>query len=130
MDEPLLVLEPDSLVALDAATGAVRWSTPLPDCSPIYARLAVAEGVVIVAGFDWLACCEHVNGRLLWRVRTREGARVGVVVRGGRVFLYRSGSLECYDGRGNLLWRREVENSFGGSFGFTGDICWVPYDRK
>ncbi|MRG94290.1 PQQ-binding-like beta-propeller repeat protein [Polyangium spumosum] len=130
MEEPLLVLEPNTLTAIDPTTGAVRWSTSLPGCNPIYARLAIAEGVAVVAAYDFLACVQQQSGQLLWRVPTRKGARGGVVIRNGRLFLYKSGAIECYDGRGARLWAREGESQYGGSLGFSGDVCWVPNDRN
>jgi outer membrane protein assembly factor BamB len=130
MDEPLVVLEQNRILALDAATGAVRWATPIAGCNPIFARMVITEGVVIVAAFDALSCCDHQTGKLLWRASTRKGARGGIVARGGRVFLYKNGAIDCYDGRGNLLWQHESESQYGGSLGFTGDVCWVPNDRQ
>lgn len=130
MEEPLILLEPKRLVGLDPTTGAVRFAIPLSGVNPIFARLYLEAGIAIVAGFDTLACCDVRSGALLWQVKTREGARGGVVARNGRVYLYKNGSIDCYDGRGALLFRHEGESKYGGSFGFAHDVCWVPNDTK
>jgi outer membrane protein assembly factor BamB len=128
MEEPLVLLESKRLVALDPSTGAVRWSVSLPGVNPVFARLYVNAEVAVVAAYDSLACCDLRSGALLWAVKTRPGARNGVVVRGARVYLYKDGAIECYDGRGALVFRHEGESKYGGSFGFAQDICWVPND--
>jgi len=130
MDEPLILLESKRLVALDAATGAVRFSIPLPGVNPIFARLYLDEGIALVAAYDSLACCDVRSGALLWQVKTREGARGGVVARNGRVYLYKNGAIDCFDGHGVPLFHHEGESKYGGSFGFSRDVCWVPNDTK
>lgn len=130
MEDPLVLLESKRLVGIDPATGAERFSIPLPGVNPVFARLYLDDGVALVAAFDSLSCCDVRTGALLWQVKTREGARGGVVARGGRVYLYKNGAIDCYDGRGTLLFRREGESKYGGSFGFARDVCWVPDDAK
>lgn len=124
MDEPLVILDNSTLTALDAASGAVRWSTPLPGLGNLYARLVITEGVVVVVGIDWLFCCDLKTGQPLWRLQ-KEGSPVGLIVRGGKIFVYCRGSVDCYDGRGQKLWRHEGKNHYGASFGFADNICWV-----
>ena len=124
MDEPLVILDNSRLTALDPATGAVRWSAQVPESSNLFARMVITEGVVVVAGIEWIYCVDLKTGQPLWRVK-QEGSPVGVVVRSGRIFVYCRGSVDCYDGRGQRLWRHEGKNHYGASFGFTDDICWV-----
>lgn len=128
MEETLVVLESRRLVGLDPATGTQRFSIPLSDVNPVFARLYLDDGFALVAGYDSLACCDVRNGTLLWHVKTRPGGRGGVVARAGRIYLYKDAWIDCYDGRGQLLFQYEGKSSTGGSFGFAHDVCWVPND--
>lgn len=125
-DAPLVLFDDDTLSALDPATGTPRWTVKLPDCRSGMSRLVVRDDVVVVAGYEHLCCIGLADGRLYWKVPTRKTPRYGVVVRDGRVFVYKSGAVDCYDGHGRLVWSREGSSHYGGSFGFPDDVCWVP----
>jgi outer membrane protein assembly factor BamB len=129
MEESLVVFDNSRLTALDPANGAVRWCTDLPECGRRYGRMVITEGVVLVAGFERLFCCDLTTGRLHWWVPTRKGALVGLAARGGRIYVYKNGAIDCFDGRGQRLWSHEATNQYVASMGFTGDICWVPYEE-
>jgi polyvinyl alcohol dehydrogenase (cytochrome) len=113
------------LYALDAATGAVKWSfATVPDCAgdrvqrmPSCARLygfsaapAVIDGAVVEGGLDgWLYVFDGASGKLLWKFDTAisyRGAN-GVSGKGGAID---SASISAADG---LLFVNSGYNMFG-----------------
>ncbi len=76
ISEPLTKVEASTgrgeLVALDAATGARRWTRRFP--SPAFGCATVANDVVFVATYDGrLYGLSTADGSVLWQTRLRAG---------------------------------------------------------
>ncbi len=103
------------LYALDAATGAPRWSAPAPDvcagrkfCDPgILAALTAIPGVVFAGHMDgWLRAYDAESGKVLWQydanqpVRTVSGTTAHGGTFGGPGAVVREGYLIATSGYG------------------------------
>ena len=105
--------EPPELLALDAATGARRWSQPLAGNS---ASLAHIEGTTIVAdGTDMRGL--DADGTELWAVPTPGQDRddpyaAHLAVEDGRVYAFRRGlfTVDPADGTSRMLRRGGVRD--------------------
>ena len=84
--------EPNPIVALEAATGKVRWQTPV-SVETHTAGALVVEGKVIsgracntARSNCYLAAHDARTGKEAWRFHTSPGAGVSVVSRRGHLF--------------------------------------------
>jgi outer membrane protein assembly factor BamB len=103
-----------SLMALDAASGAVRWSQPIGSTDLCGATPAVADGQVTLPLLDRIAAYDAAGGNLRWRSgRSRgcESSSTPAAVN-GKVFAVTVGSSNFLESRnartGAVLWRRAV----------------------
>lgn len=140
----------DTLRAMDAATGAVRWRFTAD--GPLRYAPAVAEGRVFVGGDDGcVACLDAVSGELLWRRRIADEdrripgngrlisdmpVRTGLVVRDGAVYVAAglfpsqgvfAAALDA--ATGDFLWRRPLDASPQGYLLLSEDRLFVPTGR-
>lgn len=70
------------LVALDAATGKVRWEHEFPG-APAYGSTTVSNDLVFVTTFDGKVSAFDIgSGRLAWQVTLPAGTNTGVMVEG------------------------------------------------
>ena len=76
-----LPLRGERLVAIDLATGNLRWTS---DIATAWAP-AVSEGTVIVAADEWLAALDARTGRTRWRVPVAGGFSTAPEINGGWV---------------------------------------------
>jgi len=110
-----------TVYALDAATGAVRWSTPVGSAVTASPALAGGRLYVPTAGGS-LVVLDASNGGQLWSAST--GGRMGVqpAVGGGVVFTgSNDGSVHAYDAAGcgsstcPALWSDNVGSGISGA---------------
>nr|WP_246423573.1 PQQ-binding-like beta-propeller repeat protein [Roseospira goensis] len=111
------------LTALDAATGAVRWTVDRGDLWQYLRQLApTADGRVLVAGGykDELFGLDPADGRILWRHRAGNFIN-SQLVHDGRVFFWSpTGWMVALDARsGRRLWRTRTHR-----FGHDGAADW------
>ncbi len=72
------------LVALDTATGAVKWKQPLPQ--PTFGSATVVNNVVLTTMFGGsVLAFEAETGRVLWQAELPAGTNAGVTVSGDTV---------------------------------------------
>jgi outer membrane protein assembly factor BamB len=97
------VIEDGTVTALDPASGATKWSTPLgitTDAEPV----AVAGSLYVVSAGK-LTSLDEANGRVKWQRPINGGIHSTPAVDGGRIFVSGSGEqVQAFDTSGNALW--------------------------
>ena len=99
------------LLALDAATGAQRWSQPIGYSSGCGATPAVVQGLVYAPASRRMAAFDARTGAVRWRAGDAWcSASATPTVLKGKLFTTTSGpNVEARDARsGKLLWSRRV----------------------
>ena len=93
------------LFAVDRASGAIVWKTPLEE-GRREVEIAVGGGLVVAATHTKLAFVEYATGKLVKRVE-RAGeyrGRATMLIDGPHIYVGGSGELACYSLGGELLW--------------------------
>jgi len=117
-----------ALVALDAASGRVRWRVAL---APTESSPLVAHGLVYVG--DWsgrISAFDARTGARRWSAAARGAVKGSVALAGGRVY------VGAYDGRlyaldavtGRVLWRASARSRLGSRASFYSTPA-VAYGR-
>lgn len=103
------------LMALDTASGALRWSQPIGDTRGCGATPAVAYGRVYAPSFDRTAAYDARTGTLRWRLDSPGGSACDFgrtpTASNGRIFLITGSANTAVEARdaasGRLLWWQE-----------------------
>jgi hypothetical protein len=66
--------------------------------------LLVTEELVYVASLENLACLRYPTGELLWSQKTHTIGLPTLVLAGDRLFVAKSGEVECFSLSGESLW--------------------------
>lgn len=125
--------------AIDAATGARKWTTSLTpeddEDGGLGGGLAYSDGRLFAAtGYGEVVALAPADGTVLWRRRVSAPVRGAPTVRGGRVLVVsvdnQTHALAADDGR--LLWTHsglaEIASVLGGSSpAIDGSVAVVPY---
>jgi len=96
----------DSVIAVDAVTGKVKWEKAINSIagfSPIYSK-----GFIIVSGTgsDFSVYGFDTSGNMKWTYLMSNSATCAPVTEDGRVFISDGGSVYALDAQtGSLLWR-------------------------
>jgi outer membrane protein assembly factor BamB len=105
-DTAYLPLKGERLVAIDLATGTLRWSS---DVATAWAP-AVSAGVVIIAADEWLGAFDARTGQPRWRVPVAGAFSAPPEVNGGWVVAVSAGgdvyAIRAADGA--VLWTRRL----------------------
>jgi hypothetical protein len=64
----------------------------------------VTDDAVYVASLDNLACLRNPTGEVLWSKKTRATGRPTLLLAGDRLFVAKSGEVECFSLAGESLW--------------------------
>jgi outer membrane protein assembly factor BamB len=120
-----------TVYAVDAATGAVRWSAPAG--AGVVASPALAGGTLFVPTADGdLVALDAVTGDVLWSAATGAGQTVQPAVAGGVVFTGSSdGSLHAFAAAGcgaatcPALWSESTGSSITGAPAVSGGRLYV-----
>ena len=123
--------QPQSIRALDVASGEMLWQQPVEAVSDL--TLAVAEGRVCFHNTRELVALDLHTGELLWKARVelpRRGlATEGTLVMADQVVLFAAGShaeaRSAVDGQ--QLWTRKTNTSFRGvpDVSVAGGLAWL-----
>jgi outer membrane protein assembly factor BamB len=123
-DTAYLPLKGERVVAIDLATGTLRWTSDVPT---IWAP-AVSAGVVIVAADEWLGAFDARTGRPNWRVPVAGAFSAPPEINGGWVVAVSSGgdvyAIRAADG--TLLWTRSLGTAASGRPVATAAGIFVP----
>lgn len=100
------------LVAIEASTGRVRWTVPLPELS--VAPVSRAGWVIAASGPDLLAF-RAADGSLVWRVTVGASLQSSVTIEGERVYApLEDGSLVAVEiTSGAIAWRTKLPAAGG-----------------
>jgi hypothetical protein len=66
--------------------------------------VVVTEEAVYVASLEGVACLRNPTGELLWSKTTRATGRPTLLLAGDRLFVAKSGEVECFTLSGESLW--------------------------
>src|SRR4029079_13111362 len=105
------------LVAVDAATGEVRWSFKTGDW--IFSNPVVHDGRVYIGSPDkQMYCLDAKSGKEIWRFKTLSRIEAGGALCDGRLYFgCCAGVVYCVDASsGNELWRFSLDQQNGRSF--------------
>jgi outer membrane protein assembly factor BamB len=115
------------LLALDSATGAVRWENAMEGGGYGEVALAVTgERIFASAERGKLFCLEYPTGAVLWTSPTSTRGRATILVDGGNVYVARLGHLDCFDVEsGSHRWSSSMPGSGYGSvsIGVPGNVA-------
>jgi len=115
----------DTILALEAETGRIRWKTP---AKPMVGyTLAAADGRVFFHNQEAVVCLDLATGKPQWESDPVEAGRRGaaLMVYGGAV-LFNSGGMHAFDARtGKRLWKGGGAHGRLGFFGAQG-LVWIP----
>jgi outer membrane protein assembly factor BamB len=94
-----------ALYALEAATGGVRWRTPLPtDSAAGILEVSAAGGHVYAAAGNALLGVDPASGRVLWTHQVPDRYAASPVALGDRCLVAGGATVDAVAG-GGLLWR-------------------------
>lgn len=105
-----------TLHAIDAASGTVLWTQPLPD-TYYRAGLAAGDGRVVTLGFDGdLRAFAADSGAPLWSTSVEYFAATPPVITGGLVLVAKSSSVTAFDAEsGERRWSASAGQGGGQS---------------
>ncbi|MEE6307716.1 PQQ-binding-like beta-propeller repeat protein [Plantactinospora veratri] len=121
-----------TLYALDAATGTVRWTHPVPEPET---TATVADGVLYLAGSELLYALDVATHRIRWSFRVGGSLRSTVSATGGLVYVAdQHGSLgpNLYaldQATGRLRWTRNLGRLNGTGPTVAHGVVYVGGDR-
>ncbi|MGX7673283.1 outer membrane protein assembly factor BamB family protein [Plantactinospora sp. DSM 117369] len=121
-----------TLYALDAATGAVRWTHPVPEPDT---TLTIADGVLYLAGSELLYALDLDTHRIRWSYRVGGSLRSTLSAADGLVYVAdQHGSLgpSLYaldQATGQLRWSRNLGRSDGTGPTVVHGVVYVGGDR-
>src|SRR5262245_46623180 len=101
-----------TLMAVDAATGALLWERWLGD--PLMAQPAAGDGRVVMVyprnGKHWLGAFEIRSGRPLWETETGHDVITAPVIANGHVYMATyDGAVSCIDmATGHPCWTKPM----------------------
>jgi outer membrane protein assembly factor BamB len=121
----LLVALGGKLVALDHATGAIRWEDGLKGGGYGEVALASAHGRVVASALSAkVFCYRYSTGEELWTATTSSMGRASIVIEGDKIFVSKGGEVDCFSLEGAKLWTQALEGKGVGTaaIGFPGNI--------
>jgi outer membrane protein assembly factor BamB len=121
----LIVALGGSVCGLDAETGAWLWKNALPGGGFGEVAISVHEDCVIASAFGDLVYCLHPHdGREIWRAQTAKPGRATIVVQGERIYVAKSGVVDCFTFGGHALWSQPLPVLGSGrlALGFPGNV--------
>lgn len=111
-DTAYLPLKGERVVAIDLATGTLRWTS---DVATTWAP-AVSDGVVVIAADEWLGAFDARTGAARWRVPVAGAFSAPPEITGGWVVAVAAGgdvyAIRASDGA--LLWTRSLGTAASG----------------
>jgi outer membrane protein assembly factor BamB len=125
MEQPLIVALGGSVCGLDPKTGAWLWKNALPGGGFGEVAISVHEGFVIAsASGPVVYCLDSSTGAELWRAATEKTGRATILVEDGRVYVAKTGVVDCYDINGTRLWSQTLPGMGSGrlALGFPGNV--------
>ncbi len=113
------------LVGIDSSTGQVRWENGMKGGG--YGEVGIAattEYVFASAQSAKLFCLRYGSGEELWVVDTSSMGRATIVVEDDRVYVAKSGVVDCFTFDGSCVWTQRLEGKGFGriAMGFPGNI--------
>jgi outer membrane protein assembly factor BamB len=126
MAEPVLIVAlGGSVCGIDAKSGAWLWKNALPGGGFGEVAISVHEGFVIAAANGAVVyCLDSQTGHELWRAETDRSGRATILVQDDRVFVARSGVVDCLDLDGHKQWTQALPAMGSGrlALGFPGNV--------
>src|SRR6478672_5540169 len=104
MEQPVLIVAlGGSVCGLDPKSGAWLWKNALPGGGFGEVAISVHEGFVIASANGPIAyCLDDKTGNELWRAKTENSGRATILVQDGRVYVAKTGVVDCFDMDGAL----------------------------
>jgi len=100
------------VVGIDRATGALRWSTELPERGTGEIFLAMRYGCLVVSGTsERVYRLDYATGELLWTQAVSEIGRATVLIEPDLILVAKSQYVDALDHGGARLWRVVVEGN-------------------
>ncbi len=94
---------PQHLVALDAATGAVRWRKKTDGIAQL--TLAIADGRIVSGGSKGITCRDLASGDVIWHTKRAKGGNVTLVAYEDVVLVSAAKVLSAYSAEtGVPMW--------------------------
>ena len=123
-DAAYLPLKGERVVAIDLATGTLRWTS---DVATPWAP-AVSDGIVVIAADEWLGAFDARTGRPRWRVPVAGAFSAPPEINGGWVVAVAAGgdvyAIRAADGA--LIWTRSLGTAASGRPTATAAGIFVP----
>ena len=106
MEQPVLIVAlGGSVCGVDPKTGAWLWKNALAGGGFGEVAISVHEGFVIAsAAGPAVYCLDAKTGDQLWRASTEKSGRATILVQDGRVYVAKTGVVDCFDIDGKLQW--------------------------
>ncbi|MBL8953332.1 MAG: PQQ-binding-like beta-propeller repeat protein [Myxococcaceae bacterium] len=126
MTDPVLIVAlGGSVCGVDPKTGAWLWKNALAGGGFGEVAISVQEGYVIAsASGPVVYCLDSKTGDELWRANTEKSGRATILVQEERVYVAKTGVVECFDIDGHLLWGQQLPGMGSGrlALGFPGNV--------
>jgi outer membrane protein assembly factor BamB len=120
----------NKVLAVDRATGAIRWRATISGMSGPF-ELAMQDGVVVVCSESVLAFIDYATGqgrRVVNRADAAVATRQTLVIDGDQVFVGGAGAVVCYTLGGDLVWQQGFRGEGSGdvALGLPGNVRQAP----
>lgn len=113
-----------SVLGLDRETGKEIWRSTLPSGYGTVDMAIHGTAVLVAAEDNTVVCLSYATGETLWTATTEGWGRATILVHAGRIYVGRSGVVECFSIEGQKLWSQGPPDLEGGvvSLGFPGNV--------
>ena len=126
MNSPVLIVAlGGSVCGVDPKTGAWLWKNALSGGGFGEVAISVHEGFVIASANGPLVfCLDSATGNALWQAATERPGRATLLVQGDRVYVAKTGVVDCFDLDGHRLWSQQLPALGSGrlALGFPGNV--------
>jgi len=126
MDSPVLIVAlGGSVCGVDPHTGSWLWKNALTGGGFGEVAISVQDGYVIAsADGPVVYCLDSKTGSELWHASTEKPGRATILVHEGRVYVAKTGVVDCFDIDGHLIWSQQLPGMGSGrlALGFPGNV--------
>jgi outer membrane protein assembly factor BamB len=121
----LIVAVGGSVNGLDPKTGAWLWKNSLPGGGFGEVAISVHDDFLIASAAGPLVyCLDRQTGNEVWRAATEKSGRATILVQDWRIFVAKSGAVDCFTMDGHLIWSQPLPVMGSGrlALGFPGNV--------